>query len=168
MNQTWENGKKTNFRSNFGSFDWIVSLLDFRNCCKLSLRAISRKTNSLTSKNGEKNHVGHDLGQLGGHENFYSKMWLRQSLDIMVSYHYVQYQKKTNDPILRKLSDGQTYEQTDGRTDGRKNIRMDRQTGSRTRVISLDTDRLTSSVQQHFFAWWEIFSQKEIISCCCT
>ena len=71
----------------------------------------------------------------------------------MVSYHYVQYQKKTNDPILRKLSDGQTYEQTDGRTDGRKNIRMDRQTGSRTRVISLDTDRLTSSVQQHFFAW---------------
>ena len=24
----------------------------------------------------------------------------------MVSYHHVQYQKKNNDPILRKLSDG--------------------------------------------------------------
>ena len=25
---------------------------------------------------------------------FFSKMWLRQSLDIMVSYYHVQYQKK--------------------------------------------------------------------------
>ena len=25
---------------------------------------------------------------------FFSKIWLRQSLDIMVSYHHVQYQKK--------------------------------------------------------------------------
>ena len=38
----------------------------------------------------------------------FPKIWLRQSLDIMVSYHHVQYQKKTNDPILRKLSDGGT------------------------------------------------------------
>ena len=28
-------------------------------------------------------------------------MMQHQSLDIMVSYHAVQYQKKTNDPILR-------------------------------------------------------------------
>ena len=37
-----------------------------------------------------------------------------QSLGVMVSYHHVQYQKKTNDPILSKLSsDGQTDGQTD-------------------------------------------------------
>ena len=26
---------------------------------------------------------------------FFFKIWLRQSLDIMVTYHHVQYQKKT-------------------------------------------------------------------------
>ena len=31
----------------------------------------------------------------------------------MLSYHHVQYQKKTNDPIFRKLSDGSTDGQTD-------------------------------------------------------
>ena len=42
----------------------------------------------------------------------------------MVRYHHVK-SEKTNNPILRKLSDGrdrqtdgQTYRQTDGRTDG--------------------------------------------------
>ena len=37
---------------------------------------------------------------------------LLQSLDIMVIYHHVQYQKKTNDSILKKCSDGQTNRQT--------------------------------------------------------
>ena len=31
-----------------------------------------------------------------------------KSLYIIASYHHLQYQKKTNDPILRKLSDGRT------------------------------------------------------------
>ena len=35
---------------------------------------------------------------------FFSKIWLRQSLNIMVNYHHAQY-KKANDPILRKLND---------------------------------------------------------------
>ena len=63
----------------------------------------------------------------------------------MVSYHHVK-SEKTNNPILRKLSDGrdrqtdgQTYRQTDGRTDER--------TDRWTRVISKDAVRLTSSVQ---------------------
>ena len=38
-----------------------------------------------------------------GPPNFFSKIWIRQSLDIMVSYHHVQYRK----------TDGQTDEQTD-------------------------------------------------------
>ena len=60
------------------------------------------------------------FGPISGRQFFFSKIWLCQSLDIMVSYQYVQYQKKTNDPILRKLSDG-------GREGG---------TGRRTRVMS--------------------------------
>ena len=46
-------------------------------------------------------------------------IWLRQSLDIMVSYHHVKISEETNDPIMRKFShekiDGQTDRQTDGR-----------------------------------------------------
>ena len=44
---------------------------------------------------------------------FPSKIWLRQSLDIMVNYHHVQYQKKTN----AKISDGRTDRETDRQTD---------------------------------------------------
>ena len=35
----------------------------------------------------------------------FSKIWYRQSLDIMVSYQHVQYQKKTEDPILRQVEE---------------------------------------------------------------
>ena len=51
-----------------------------------------------TQENGEKPYFGPDLGLLGQnsgrHFFFLSKIWLRQSLYIMVSYHHVQYQKK--------------------------------------------------------------------------
>ena len=54
--------------------------------------------------------------------NIFSKIWLCQPIDIMVSYRYVQYQKKINDPILRKfsdrLTDGQMDEQIDEETGG--------------------------------------------------
>ena len=47
-----------------------------------------------TQENGEKPNFGPDLGQLGPNSDrqfffFFSKLWLRQSLDIMVSYHYI-------------------------------------------------------------------------------
>ena len=35
----------------------------------------------------------------------------------MISYHHVQYQKKTNDPILRKFSEGWTNGWKDRQTD---------------------------------------------------
>ena len=54
-----------------------------------------------------------------GRKIFFSKIWPCQSLDIMVSYHHVQYQKKTNETILRKHSGGRTEGQTDRRTDRR-------------------------------------------------
>ena len=51
---------------------------------------------------------------------FFSKIWLRKSLDIMVSYHHVEYQKKTNDPLqkMNLAMDGKT----DGRADGRTRV----------------------------------------------
>ena len=65
-----------------------------------------------TQGNDEKPHFGPDLGSLGLNSGrdyfFFTKIWLRWSLDIMISYHHVQYQKETDDPILRKLSDGRT------------------------------------------------------------
>ena len=57
-----------------------------------------RKLIIQTQENGEKPHFGPDLGPLEPNSGckffFSSKIWLRQSLDIMVSYHHVQYQKK--------------------------------------------------------------------------
>ena len=50
-----------------------------------------------TQENGEKPHLGPNLGWLGPNSDgqfFFSKIWLFQSLEIMVSYHHVQYQKK--------------------------------------------------------------------------
>ena len=73
-----------------------------------------------TQENGEKPCFGPDLGTLGpnsGHQFFFLKIWLCQSLDIMVSYHHVKYKKKTNDPILKKFTDGGMDERTDGHTD---------------------------------------------------
>ena len=57
----------------------------------------------------KKPSFGPDFGPFGpnsGPQFFFSKIWLSQLPNIMVSYHHVQYQKKNNDPILRELSDG--------------------------------------------------------------
>ena len=47
---------------------------------------------------------------------FFSKIWLRQSLDLMLSYHHVQYQEKL---MIQSWENLVTDERTDGRTDGR-------------------------------------------------
>ena len=62
-----------------------------------------------TLENSKKPSFRPDFGPFSpylGHQ-FFSKIWLHQSLDIMISYHHVQYKKKTNDPILRKFSNEQ-------------------------------------------------------------
>ena len=46
-----------------------------------------------TQENDEKPHFGPHSGI------FLSEIWLRQSLDVIVSYHHLQYQKKTDDSI---------------------------------------------------------------------
>ena len=47
--------------------------------------------------------------------NFFSKIWLRQSLDVMVRYYHVQYQKKLMIPSW------ENFNQTDRQTDRRPN-----------------------------------------------
>ena len=74
-------------------------------------------------ENGEKPHFGPDLGLLAPNSYrqifFFWKIWLCQSLDIMVNYHYVLYQKKLIIQSWKNLvTDGETDEQMDGRTDG--------------------------------------------------
>ena len=68
-----------------------------------------------TQENDEKPHFGPDLDSMD--TNSVCKFFfLDQSLDIMVNYHRIQYHKKINDPILRKLSEGRTDRRTDKRT----------------------------------------------------
>ena len=73
--------------------------------------------------NGEKLHYRPNLGPLNRNSGcqffffFFLEIWLRQSIDIMIRYQRVKYQKKTNNTILRKFSDGQTDGQTDGQID---------------------------------------------------
>ena len=73
-------------------------------------------------ENAEKPHFGPDLGRLGPNSGCHfffssSKIWLRQSLDDMVSYHHEQYRKK----LMIQSSE---------------NLVTGGQTGRRTRVIS--------------------------------
>ena len=61
----------------------------------------------------------------------------------VVRYHHIQNQKKTNHPILRKLSDGQT----DGQTARQTDRQTDKQTG---RQIDSQTDRQTDRPRERF------------------
>ena len=62
----------------------------------------------------KKPSFGPNFGPFGpnlGRQAFLSKIWLRQSLGVMISYHHVQYQKKLMIQFWENLV-------TDGRTDG--------------------------------------------------
>ena len=55
-----------------------------------------------TWENGKKLSFGSDFGPNLGYQNLFKKIWLYQSLDIMVNYPYVQYQNKNKWPNLGK------------------------------------------------------------------
>ena len=110
VKQTWENGKKSSSRPDSGSF-WpkfglqkiflqILPLLDVRHAdvsCKLSLYAISRNTNETNLSKWQKTWFWAWRWPIWPKfrcQKSFSKVWLRQSLDIMVSYHQAQYEKK--------------------------------------------------------------------------
>ena len=112
MNQTWGNNKKPNFWPDFDPwpkfgtpkfFSWALPLLDIRHCRKSSSYATSRKT---YHRNSGKWRITSFWAQIPAAKYFFSKIWFCQSLDIMVSYHHVQYVvhivKKTNEKTNQK------------------------------------------------------------------
>ena len=71
-----------------------------------------------TWKNGEKLSWGPFSLNSGCHFFLFLKIWFRQSLEIIVSYHHVQYQKKLMIQSWENLvTDGQTDKRTDRQTD---------------------------------------------------
>ena len=74
----------------------VLPLPDVRNCYKLSLYAISRETNESNLRKWQivSGPILAYLAQIRATIFFLSKIFLCQSLDIMVSYHHMQYQKK--------------------------------------------------------------------------
>ena len=81
-----------------------------------------------SQENGKKPYFGPHLGPLLpklGRQFFFKKLWLCQSLHIIVSYHYAQYQRKLMIRSSKNLV-------TDGRTDRSTDI----ETNRRIRMIS--------------------------------
>ena len=116
INQTWENYKKPSFRSNFGPnlsppifFPWILPLLDVWHSCKLSLHAISTKTNKL-EKITENLVSGPILVHLG------RQLLLKRSGFVSCKISWSAIIMCNTRKILRKLSDGRKDGQTDRRT----------------------------------------------------
>ena len=70
-----------------------------------------------TQENNKKLHFGRWAQIRATFFFFFSKIWLYQSIDIVIDYHHVKISEKTNDPILRKLSDGRKDRRADGQTD---------------------------------------------------
>ena len=81
-----------------------------------------------TWENDKKSSFGPNFGPFGpnlGRQIFFSKILLCQSLDVIVSYHHVQYQKKL---IIQSWENLLTDGQTDGWTDGQTDRQTDGQT----------------------------------------
>ena len=128
--QFWDKSLPKFRLNNF--FSLILPLLVVRHCRKLSLYAISRKTNEPNFRKQEKTYFWVNFVPNLGHQFFF------QNLALSVTRYHGQLSsyttsEKNNNPIFRKLSD----RWMDGQTDGWR------------RVISQDTVRLTSSVQYY-------------------
>ena len=96
------------YAPSFNSFFRVLPLLDVRHCRKLSLYAISRKTYDPNSINEQKPHFGPDLRSFS--PNLGCQKIFLKNLASSVTRFYGQLSpctisEKTNDPILRKLSD---------------------------------------------------------------
>ena len=126
INQTWENGKKPSFRPDFGPnlglkifFSWISTLLDVRHCYKL-LFEVSRKTNEPNFRKWQKKLVsGTILAHLAQIPAAIFLLLLFcffvffKNLALSVTRYHGQLSSctisdKTNDPILRELSERRT------------------------------------------------------------
>ena len=83
---------------------------------KLSLNAISKKNNKPNKENGKKTSLGSNFGAFGpnsGRQFFFFFFFFFKNLAPSITRYHGQLSwftisEKTNDPILRKLSDGRT------------------------------------------------------------
>ena len=143
-------------------FSWISPLLNVRYCCKLSLYPISRKTNESNLGKWQKNIVSspiftHLFDPNSSREFFFQKSGFishYKSWSATIKYNI----RKTNDPILRKLSDRWKDRQTDGRTDRQKDGWTDRW----MTVMSYDTVQLMVRVQNSTL--WKTTSCPKVIN----
>ena len=123
--QTWENYRRPNFRPVFDPFgpqniSWVFPPLDIRHYSELSLYVISKEHVWFKLKKMVKKLI---LSLKKAHRDqirvanfffffYFSKISLRQSLDIMVSFHHVIYQKKL---MIQSWENLVTERRTDGR-----------------------------------------------------
>ena len=119
MMQPCENGKNSNFRPSLGPprlFPWVLALLVDRQCSKLSSYAMFRETNEPNLKKRKKTNFGPDFGPFGP-PNFFCRSYLNLLLDVVPTYHPMQFEGKTKnqtwenkrkklilDPILTSLT----------------------------------------------------------------
>ena len=68
-----------------------------------------------TWENDKKPSFGPDVAQIWGAKFFSPKIWLRQLVDVVISYHHVKYQKKLMIQSWENLV-------TEGRTDRRTRV----------------------------------------------
>ena len=114
---------KNNFGTNFGPFGqklppplpqffvWILPLLDVRHCCKLSRYAVSKKTNEPHLRKWPKTSFWDWFRPVGlkfGQRVYFFFKYLVSSDTRNYGQLSCTISEKTNDPILRKLSDGRT------------------------------------------------------------
>ena len=96
--------------SNF--FSWLLPLLDFINCCNLSLYAISRKTNQpILRRWQKKTSFGLDFGPVGQSLGQTFFLLILPLLDVRNCRKLSLYaiSKKTNEPNLRKWKKKQCW-----------------------------------------------------------
>ena len=117
------------WNSNF--FSWISPLLGDIHCRKLSFCAISRKAYDPNSSKWRKTLFWAWFRPIKPKFEppfFFWKIWLCQSLDIMIRYQNVKYVKLKCKLMIQSweylVKDGQTHrQQTDRRTDGQTDRR---------------------------------------------
>ena len=116
MNQTWENDNKPSFRPNFGPFGTNLGPKIFFKDLTLMLDTAASYHCMQLEKMAKKPCFRPDFGPFGPNSScqfFSPKIWLCQSLNVMVSYHHVQYQKKLMIQSCKNLvMDRQTDRQT--------------------------------------------------------
>ena len=92
-------------------FSWVLPLLNVKHCCKLSLYAISKKTKELNVRKWQKTSLWAWFRHAGPKFGLHFFCCCKNLVSSATQYHgqlsSCTISEKNNDPILRKISDGQ-------------------------------------------------------------